>query len=141
VLLDSTRLDVFAMEPVTLRWVQAELTIAMDLFTRCVLGLRVTPVSTKSVDVASVLFEALSPPVVPVGWPPEAAWPYHGVPGSLVVDAERAQGPRFTGPGLLPDTIVVDYADPPIMPTGTSGLVDRKASMSNRVGIISGCSG
>ena len=88
VLLDSTRLDVFAMEPVTLRWVQAELTIAMDLFTRCILGLRVTPVSTKSVDVASVLFEALSPPAVPEGWPPEAAWPYHGVPGALVVDAE-----------------------------------------------------
>ena len=41
--MDSTRLDVFAMEPVTLRWVQAELTIAMDLFTRCILGLRVTP--------------------------------------------------------------------------------------------------
>jgi transposase InsO family protein len=73
VLMDSTRLDVFAMEPVTLRWVQAELTIAMDLFTRCILGLRVTPVSTKSVDVASVLFEALSPPRVPEGWPPEAA--------------------------------------------------------------------
>ena len=31
-LLDTTRLDVFAMDPVTLRWVQAELTIAMDLF-------------------------------------------------------------------------------------------------------------
>ncbi len=109
VLLDSTRLDVFAMEPVTLRWVQAELTVAMDLFTRCILGLRVTPVSTKSVDVASVLFEALSPPEVPEGWPPEAARPYHGVPGTLVVDADRTEGPRFAGPGLLPDTIVVDH--------------------------------
>jgi hypothetical protein len=35
VLLDTTRLDVFAMEPVTCRWVQAELSVAMDLFTRC----------------------------------------------------------------------------------------------------------
>jgi transposase InsO family protein len=109
VLLDSTRLDVFAMEPVTLRWVQAELTIAMDLFTRCILGLRVTPVSAKSVDVASVLFEALSPPEAPPEWPAEAAWPYHGVPEALVVDAGRADGPRFTGPGLLPDTIVIDH--------------------------------
>jgi hypothetical protein len=32
-LLDTTRLDVFAMDPVTLRWVQCELTIAMDLTT------------------------------------------------------------------------------------------------------------
>src|SRR5262245_57115945 len=30
-LLDTTPLDVFAMEPVTLRWVRCELTIAMDL--------------------------------------------------------------------------------------------------------------
>jgi hypothetical protein len=41
----------------------------------------------------------------------------------------------------VPKSAYLDYADPPIMPTGTSGLVDRKASMSNRVGIISGCSG
>jgi len=34
VLLDTTRLDVFAMDPVTLRWVQAELTIAMDLLSQ-----------------------------------------------------------------------------------------------------------
>jgi transposase InsO family protein len=47
-LLDTTRLDVFAMDPVTLRWVQAELTLAMDLFDRCITGLRLTPVSTKN---------------------------------------------------------------------------------------------
>ena len=127
VLMDSTRLDVFAMEPVTLRWVQAELTVAMDLFTRCVLGLRVTPVSTKSVDVASVLFEALNPPEVPEGWPPEAAWPYHGVPGTLVVDADRTEGPRFAGPSLLPDTIVVDH--------GSIYLSEHVTSACARLGI------
>lgn len=35
-MLDTTPLDVFAMEPVTLRWVPVELTIAMDVFTRCI---------------------------------------------------------------------------------------------------------
>lgn len=127
VLMDSTRLDVFAMEPVTLRWVQAELTIAMDLFTRCILGMRMTPVSTKSVDVASVLFEVLSPPAVPEGWPPEAAWPYHGVPGTLVVNADTAQGPRLSGPGLLPDTLVVDH--------GSVYLSDHVTSACARLGI------
>jgi hypothetical protein len=43
-LLDTTRLDVFAMDAVTLRWVQAELTVRLDLYTRCVVGLRLTPV-------------------------------------------------------------------------------------------------
>ena len=54
-ILDTQDLDVFAMEPVTCRWVRAQLTVAQDLFTRCITGLRVTPVSTKAVDVAGVL--------------------------------------------------------------------------------------
>ncbi|WP_071606420.1 helix-turn-helix domain-containing protein [Luteipulveratus halotolerans] len=36
--MDSTRLDVFAMEPITLRWVNVELTVAMDLYSRCITG-------------------------------------------------------------------------------------------------------
>jgi hypothetical protein len=50
--LDTQDLDVFAMEPVTCRWVGVQLTIAQDLFSRCICGLRCTPVSTKAVDVA-----------------------------------------------------------------------------------------
>ena len=59
-LLNTTRLNVFAMDPVTLRCLQAELTIAMDLYDRCVTGLRLTPVSTKAVDAAAVLFESVA---------------------------------------------------------------------------------
>ena len=54
-ILDTQDLDVFAMEPVTCRWVRTQLTVVQDLFTRCITGLRVTPVSTKAVDVAGVL--------------------------------------------------------------------------------------
>jgi hypothetical protein len=60
VILDTQDLDVFAMEPVTCRWVRAQLTVAQDLFDRQILGLKVTPVSTKAVDVAGVLFEAVT---------------------------------------------------------------------------------
>ena len=60
-LLDTTPLDVFAMEPLTLRWVGLELTIAMDLFSRAICGLRLSVVSTKAVDAAVVLFETLTP--------------------------------------------------------------------------------
>ena len=48
VLLDSYRLDVFAMEPVTLRWVNTELTVAMDLFDRCITGLRLSIGASKA---------------------------------------------------------------------------------------------
>src|SRR5699024_10472256 len=61
VVLDTTRLDVFAMEPVTGRWVNTELTVAMDLYSRCVLGLVLRALSTKSQDVAGVLYQVITP--------------------------------------------------------------------------------
>ena len=82
----------FAMEPVTCRWVRTQLTVVQDLFTRCITGLRVTPVSTKAVDVAGVLVQAIAPRPAPADWPEEACWAYHGVPQQLV----------FTGDGRLP---------------------------------------
>ncbi|MGI5243203.1 helix-turn-helix domain-containing protein [Dactylosporangium sp. CA-139066] len=102
--LDTQDLDVFAMEPVTCRWVRAQLTVAQDLFTRCIVGLRVTPVSTKAVDVAGVLYEAVAGRPGPAVWPREAAWPYHGVPETVLVD-------DGTAPELVcaPETIVVDH--------------------------------
>ena len=66
-ILDTQDLDVFAMEPVTCRWVRTQLTVVQDLFTRCITGLRVTPVSTKAVDVAGVLFQAIVPRPAPQG--------------------------------------------------------------------------
>ena len=86
-LLDTTRLDVFAMDPVTLRWVQAELSVAMDLYDRCVTGLRLTPVSTKAVGAAAVLFESVRPLPEPAAGADIGSPPYHGLPDGLVVDA------------------------------------------------------
>lgn len=110
VLVDTTRLDVFAMEPLTCRWVQAELTIAMDLYSRCICGLRLTPVSTKAVDVAGSLYETLRPhPPDPAGQSP--ALPYQGVPGTVVVDARKlvdAKG-RLLLPSVAAETIVYDH--------------------------------
>ncbi|MFJ4007667.1 hypothetical protein ACIPWL_30040 [Streptomyces sp. NPDC090023] len=101
VLMDTTRLDVFALDPVTLRWMQAELTIAMDWYTRCIIGLRVTPVSTKAIDAAAVLYQAYRPQLVPESWPREAAWPEHGIPRGVLVETEVIHGPLsgVWGPG------------------------------------------
>ena len=51
-LMDTTRLDVFAMDPQTLRWLGVDLTVGMDWYSRCITGLRLTPVSTKAIDAA-----------------------------------------------------------------------------------------
>ncbi|MEU1824075.1 integrase [Streptomyces abikoensis] len=109
VVLDTNSLDVFAMEPVTCRWVRCELTVAMDLYSRCIVGLRLTPVSTKSVDVAGVLYETVRPrEALTDGGEP---LPYCGVPSAVVVDAEKLVD--RDGQPLLPtvatETIIFDH--------------------------------
>ncbi|GGJ75173.1 integrase/transposase [Pilimelia anulata] len=108
-LLDTTRLDVFAMESLTCRWVQVELTAAMDLYTRCITGLRLTPVSTKAADVAGVLYESLRPDHG--GQAGGVRLPYHGVPETVLVDAAKvtdAHGRRIL-PSVAAEAIVYDH--------------------------------
>ena len=112
------------MEPVTCRWVRAQLTVAQDLFTRCITGLRVTPVSTKAVDVAGILYQALVPQAAPEDWPEEACWPYHGVPQHLVFTEEG----RLPGmPACPPETLVIDH--------GKAFLSAHVISVCTRLGI------
>lgn len=110
-LLDTTRLDVFAMDPVTLRWVQCELTAGMDLYDRCITGLRLTPVSTKAVDAAAVLFESVRPLPEPTAGRADIRPPYHGLPGQVIVDAARLadENGQLLLPSVAAETIVVDH--------------------------------
>jgi transposase InsO family protein len=109
VILDTQDLDVYAMEPVTLRWVPVQLTVAQDLFSLCILGLRLTPVSTKAVDVAGVLYQSVVPEQAPEDWPDEVCWPYHGIPAHLVFTEAVPEDSRLAPmPACPPETIVVD---------------------------------
>ena len=104
-LVDTTTLDVFAMDPLTLRWVGVELTVAVDLFSRCVVALRLSPVSTKAVDASLVLFEAISPDSkARTGG---GLLPYAGVPSGVIV-AGGAR-PAVGLPAVAPETLVVDH--------------------------------
>jgi len=107
VLLDTTRLDVFAMDAITLRWVQVELTVGIDLYSRCVTGLRLTPVSTKSIDVASVVYQAFQPAAVSAL--AAGSWPCHGVPSAVVVPVDKLAGHGAGIAALAPETLVVDH--------------------------------
>src|SRR5699024_10776431 len=94
-----------------------ELTVAMDLNSRCILGLVLRAVSTKAQDVAAVLYQV----VTPQHWGPTAEGgepgPYAGVPESLVTMAT----------GALPDTIVVDH--------GKVYLAEHTRAVCHRLGI------
>lgn len=109
-LLDTTRSDVFALDPRTMRWVQAEITVAMDWYTRCITGLRVTPVSTKAADVTGVLYRTFRPRPAGANWPSHAVWPEHGLPRKVLIDKDAwTQEPGAAGPALVPETIVIDH--------------------------------
>ncbi|MET8076199.1 integrase [Streptomyces sp. NPDC005303] len=111
VILDTNSLDVFAMEPITCRCVRCELTVAMDLYSRCICGLRVTPVSTKSVDVAGVLYETIRSRGPAKSGSANETLPYCGVPSAVVLDAEKlvdAEGNRLL-PSVAAEAIVYDH--------------------------------
>jgi Helix-turn-helix domain len=128
-LMDTTRLDVFALDPVTLRWVQAELTVGMDWYTRCVTGIRVTPVSTKSVDATSVLYQTFRPRPAGEDWPAHAVWPEHGIPRSVLVDVDAVENPLVgaAGPVIVPETLVIDH--------GKIYVSEHLTSVCQRMGI------
>lgn len=128
-LMDTTRLDVFALDPITLRWVQAELSIGMDWYTRCVTGIRLTPVSTKSVDAASVLYQAYRPRPAGKDWPAHAVWPEHGIPRSVLVDVDVIEGPLIGagGAAIVPETLVIDH--------GKIYVSEHLTSVCQRMGI------
>ncbi len=128
-LMDTTRLDVFAMDPITLRWVQVELSVAMDWYTRCITGLRLTPVSTKSIDAMTVLYQSYRPALAPRTWPKEATWPEHGIPRSVLLDiaAINREGARAVGPSVIPETLLVDH--------GKIYVSEQMTSVCQRMGI------
>jgi transposase InsO family protein len=121
-LLDTTRLDVFAMDPLTLRWVNLELTIALDLCSRCIVALRLSPVSTKAVDAALIVYEAICP--TSTARTGGGILPYAGVPTLVLVgDGDSAAGL----PGVAPETLVVDH--------GKIYLSEHLLSVCARLGI------
>jgi hypothetical protein len=110
VAIDTTSLDVFAIDPFTFQWVGLDLTAAIDVCTRSILAFRLTPFSTHRVDLALLLSDLLSPTPMDGRWPADVSYPYCGVPENLVLRAFElppgtALAPR---PTVRPGTVVID---------------------------------
>ncbi|QKT13752.1 Mu transposase C-terminal domain-containing protein [Rhodococcus sp. W8901] len=104
VILDTTRLDVYAMDRLTHEWVNTELTAAMDVYGRIICGLRLAPLSTKSADVASVLFEV----VCPRSADDPTQLPFIGLPESLLVPTDGPEG-KAACAAIPIECVVVDH--------------------------------
>ena len=108
VLIDTTSLDVFAADPLTLKWVPVDLTLAIDLYTRSILAWRFTPRGTKGVDAALILRDIITPLTMRSGWPNRVRWPYHGVPEQVLFGPFGEEEPAGR-PMVFPETVVVDH--------------------------------
>lgn len=111
VLIDSTKLDVFAMDPYRFEWIQVQLTIALDIFTRSLLAWRLTPVSVKGVDAAFLLCDIIRPKWMRPGWNGTMNWAYAGVPESILVELGGDPStplPLAALPFLNPESVLVD---------------------------------
>jgi putative transposase len=110
VAIDTTSLDVFAIDPFTFQWVGLDLTAAIDVCTRSILAFRLTPFSTQGVDLALLLSDLLSPTPMDGRWPADVPYPYCGVPENVVLRAFElpAGTPLAPRPTVRPGTVVID---------------------------------
>jgi transposase InsO family protein len=108
--IDTTSLDVFAIDPFTFQWVGLDLTAALDVCTRSILAFRLTPFSTQGVDLALLLSDLLTPVAMDGRWPSDVPYPYCGVPENLVLRAfELEEGAALAPrPTMRPGTVVID---------------------------------
>lgn len=99
VFLDTNSFDVLVRDGLFGLPVEAKLTLAMDVYTRSIVGYRFTLVSDKSVDVAMVIRDVMMPMPMRPEWGDDAEWPYPGVPAHIV--AEQA-GFKVAGKPFMP---------------------------------------
>jgi putative transposase len=108
VMLDSTRLDVLALEPVTGKAVAVELTIALDLATRSILAWRVTPAETQAVDAIGLLADMVSPEPMRDGWEETVRFNVLALPVDRLVAVDERLALAAARPVIAPEKLVVD---------------------------------
>lgn len=111
IVIDSTPLDAFAMDPYSFKWVQLQLTIAIDLYSRSLMAWRFTPVSTKAVDAAFLLYDILRAKPLRSDWAPKLRWAYAGVPETIFVEVGGDPDHPLVAaalPFLHPESVLVD---------------------------------
>lgn len=119
VVIDTQRLDAFALDAVSGEWQTVQLLLALDLFSRSIVGWRFTAWEPNAQDVKLLLRHIITPKLADPTWPAEGLWRYTGVPDRVVVGLLQAD-PLLKGedttamavagvPVLVPDEITLDH--------------------------------
>ena len=107
VALDTTPLPVLVRETVFSEPVEAHLSLALDCYTHSLVAFRITLVSEKSVDVAMLLRDVMTPLPMRADWGQEMTWPYPGIPKTVIADLA---GYEVAGLPFFPiETVTTDH--------------------------------
>lgn len=112
--IDATTTNIHVWDP-RLGWIRSTILTAIDVFTRCILALRVITGSATTRDVTMLLWDIGRPTVTRSGYPYELVH-HHGMPHLIAVnhDPDGPGGADHTDilgtkPALIPSAIVVDH--------------------------------
>lgn len=95
VLLDSTPLDMFALDPMAedreTKWLRVWLSIALDAYTRSIVGWVFTSKEPSAEDIALLLYRIATPKATSPDWPSHGQWRYPGVPKNVIFQAPHEE--------------------------------------------------
>lgn len=110
VVLDYTRFDLRAISEVDGSELSLRLLIAVDLYSRAIVGWDLVEVEPRGVDATRLVIGILFPKLWHPSWPETSKWRYTGVPQEVVVaEFGLPEGTELAGPPpLLPEQLVID---------------------------------
>ncbi|MFI6700225.1 transposase [Streptomyces sp. NPDC050509] len=109
VMIDTSWLDVRAYDPDTDTVVSVDLTIAIDVCTRSLLGWRLVPKGTKGVDAGMVIADAMLPEPMRPGWPEALRHKMLRLPCEPLLSLDERFAAAAARPVIYPETIVIDH--------------------------------
>ncbi|WKK21916.1 Mu transposase C-terminal domain-containing protein [Streptomyces olivoreticuli] len=112
VMLDTTPLDVLAYDPATGAVLRVELTVALDIATRCLLSWCLTPEGTKAIDIGLLLADVMTPEVMRPHWADALRFSMLRVPYERLLEADERLAEAAARPVIYPETLLYDHGKP-----------------------------
>ncbi|MER6168286.1 Mu transposase C-terminal domain-containing protein [Streptomyces violaceorubidus] len=109
VMIDTSWLDVRAYDPVEDVVFSVDLTIAIDVCTRSLLGWRLVPKGTKAVDAGLVIADAMMPEPMRPGWPDGLRHRMLRLPCEPLLAQDERFAAAAARPVVFPEKIVIDH--------------------------------
>ncbi|MFD3935841.1 transposase [Streptomyces sp. NPDC058611] len=109
VMIDTSWLDVRAYDPDTDTVASVDLTIAIDVCTRSLLGWRLVPKGTKGVDAGMVIADSMLPEPMRPGWPESLRHKMLRLPCEPLLSLDERFAAAAARPVIFPEAIVIDH--------------------------------